>query len=244
MKDYFSDKPTLYKKYRPSYPSSVIQSILGHVVCRDTAWDCGTGNGQLAHAISTFFNQVFATDISDAQLAQCSAKNNIVYSKQAAESTHFRDDFFNLITVGQAIHWFNFEHFYGEVKRTAKHKSVIAILGYGRLRIDATIDRIIHTLYVDVLGKYWDKERKYVDENYLSIPFPFQEITIPAYHNSYQWDIEHILGYLSTWSAVKHYIQANNSNPIDLIREEITKQWGETKTVQFPILARVGIILK
>lgn len=103
--------------------------IFNLVTNKNIAWDCGTGNGQIAKVLCSNFNQVFATDISEQQLANAIQANNIKYSKQAAEKTNFADNIFDLIIVGQAVHWFNFSKFYSEVNRTLKKMGWLPLLG-------------------------------------------------------------------------------------------------------------------
>ncbi len=242
MKDNFSDKSDLYKQFRPAYPNELLKFLISKVSNFDSAWDCETGNGQIAKVISDRFKEVFATDISEPQLINAEKKYNLFYSKQPAEQTNFPANTFDLITVGQAVHWFNFDKFYSEVNRTLKNTGILAILGYGKLEIDSETDRVIDKLYFDILGEYWDKERKYVDENYVTIPFPFDEIKCPRFSNKYYWTPVQLFGYFETWSSVKHFINKNNKNPIDIIRTELLKTWNEniSKEINFPILTRVG----
>ena len=93
---------------------------------------------------------------------------------------------------------------------------------------------------------FWDKERKYADKNYQTIPFPFKEIEVLTFSNTFEWTKEQLLGYLETWSAVKHYRKAHNQNPVDLVKAAFQKIWkpGSTKTVRFPTLLRVARIDK
>ncbi len=243
MKDNFSAYADKYAKFRPTYPRQLYDFLLGIVPSKQTAWDCGTGNGQVAHELSNYFEKVYATDISEKQLQNAVKKENIIYKVERAEATSFNEKSFDLVTVGQAIHWFKFTEFYDEVRRTIKPRGVLAVFGYGLIRIDETIDKIIDKLYYDIVGPYWDKERKYVDENYKTIPFPFNEIDSPQLKNQFEWTFDEMIGYLETWSAVQHYIKANQQNPVDLVHAELKKKWGNnTKTVHFPILLRVARI--
>jgi ubiquinone/menaquinone biosynthesis C-methylase UbiE len=130
MKDNFSDKSDLYEKYRPFYPIEFYTYLFQQVTSKIKAWDCGTGNGQVASELAKEFKNVFATDISENQLTQAAQKVNITYSVQPAESTRFPDNMFDLITVAQPIHWFDFEKFYSEVKRVAKNNAILCIVGY------------------------------------------------------------------------------------------------------------------
>lgn len=242
MKDNFSTQSDKYVQYRPTYPKELFDYLNTLVTNKESAWDCGTGNGQVAIELSKTFEKVYATDISQSQVENALQAENIFYSVQPAEKTAFDDNQFDLIVTAQAIHWFDFDKFYSEAKRTAKENALICVVGYGRMEISEQIDQIITDFYENVIGTYWDKERKYIDENYNTIPFPFHEIQTPNFVNTLQWPLEHLIGYLNTWSAVKHFIKQNEYNPIDKLQAEIGKYWSkeETKEVKFPLLLRIG----
>jgi ubiquinone/menaquinone biosynthesis C-methylase UbiE len=246
MKDNFSSQSDKYARFRPTYPDALYHYLLSIVPSRDNAWDCGTGNGQVAQVLAASFKKVFATDISLQQIENAFKHERIEYSVQPAEKTSFPGNSFELITVAQAIHWFDFDAFYKEVTRTIRNKGVLAVIGYGLIRLPPALDDIITAFYRDVVGVYWDKERKYIDDNYRTIPFPFNEIKSPAFENVVEWTFEHLIGYLGTWSAVKHYEKATGKYPVDLIHDELKKAWGERETCtgRFPILLRVARIEK
>jgi SAM-dependent methyltransferase len=244
MKDNFSADSGNYAKYRPDYPTEFFGYLRTIITGSEHAWDCGTGNGQAAERLAHMFTNVHATDISAAQLQHAAQQPNISYSVQPAEKTNFPPDFFDLVMVAQAIHWFDFEKFYSEVNRTAKSNALLVVIGYGRLKISNEIDPIIDRLYSTILGSYWDKERRYIDEDYRTIPFPFTELSTPQFRNTCEWTLEHVTGYLETWSAVKHYRKEKGSNPIDFICNDLKNAWGQTeaRTVSFPLLLRIGKI--
>ncbi|AXP81918.1 Methyltransferase domain protein [Mariniflexile rhizosphaerae] len=244
MKDNFSLHSDSYKKYRPQYPSDFYSYLNSILRCKNKAWDCGTGNGQVAFELAKTFNIVHATDISQTQISHAIQADNIVYSIQPAENTNFEAKQFDLITIAQAIHWFDFQKFYKEVRRTAKHNALICVIGYGRLQISEKIDAVITEFYNNTIGAYWDKERNYIDEHYQTIPFPFDEIKTPEFTNRIYWTAEHVIGYINTWSAVKHFIKKNGFNPTDQLRSDIEKNWGFElrREVRFPLLLRMGIV--
>jgi ubiquinone/menaquinone biosynthesis C-methylase UbiE len=244
MKDNFSSKSSSYAKYRSNYPQLLYQFLKEKLDKTEKAWDCGTGNGQVAGALAKFFKEVQATDISQQQLDNAIRQPNIHYSVQAAEKTNFPDNNFDLITVAQAIHWFNFKAFYKEVERVLKPGGIIAVIGYSLFKSNPETDEVILKFYRDIVGPFWDEERSYLDKKYRSIPFPFIEIESPGFEQEYEWTFNHLLGYLKTWSAVKHYEKANGENPVDLIEEELKATFGAENKVVFPILFRLGKLAK
>lgn len=242
MKDNFSAQAGKYAQFRPDYPDSLINFLAAFVQNREAAWDCGTGNGQLAVKLAPHFKVLFATDISDAQLQNAPRKANIIYRKESAEKTAFADRQFDLITVAQAIHWFQFDAFYKEVYRTLKDDGLFAATGYALLSIHPAVDAVVQHFYTGVIGPYWDAERGYIDEKYRTIPFPFEEIETPQFNQIYRWTLPQLIGYLRTWSAVQHYIRATGSDPVQLIVNELQAAWGDAESyeVTLPILLRAG----
>lgn len=244
MRDSFSSRSDLYAKYRPLYPAELYKWLLSHVKEKKYAWDCGTGNAQVAAELSKYFEKVFASDISEQQLAEAIKRTNIEYSVQPAESSNFSNSQFDLITVAQAIHWFDFEKFYNEVRRTLKPDGTVAIIGYGLIKINPVLDAIIQHFYENIVGRYWDAERRYIDELYTTIPFPFKERAAPVFAIVDDWTFDHLLGYFSTWSAVKNYIKHRNEDPIPLISDKLRSAWGNERLIKisFSILLRVGTL--
>lgn len=246
MKDYFSDQSGNYALYRPSYPDAFfafIKSLLPHT---RNAWDCGTGNGQIAVKLAPIFDAVYATDISQSQLDNAVQLDNIHYSQQPAGQTNFPSDFFDLIIVGQAIHWFDFERFYTEATRTAKNGAIISLIGYSKLTITEPLDTVINHLYSGILQGFWPAERQYIDEQYSTIPFPFPLLDTPLFFHKLHWTFDQLCGYLQTWSAVKQYSKAHQQNPIARIYDDLRAAWGAPaqREVGFPILVKLGGIDK
>nr|WP_315240476.1 class I SAM-dependent methyltransferase [uncultured Flavobacterium sp.] len=241
MKDNFSKQAVDYSKFRPQYPDEMIDYIISFVNNKSTALDLATGNGQVAHKLSVYFKKVFATDISEKQLDNAIQADNIMYSKESAEKTSFGNQQFDLIVVAQAVHWFDFEVFYKEIYRILKPEGIFAVMGYGLFSTNPDSDKILRSFYYDIVGPYWDSERKYLDENYETIPFPFEEIPAQKFQNEFTWSFEMLIGYLQTWSSVQHYISKKNQNPIDLIYDELKASWQKNdKKVKFPLLLRIG----
>ncbi|MFA6275515.1 MAG: class I SAM-dependent methyltransferase [Pedobacter sp.] len=242
MKDNFSVQSAQYAKFRPKYPEELYDFLFSQVVKTDFAWDCATGNGQVAVELSKKFNHVDATDISEKQLINAPQLPNIKYKVECAEQTEFPDNHFDLVTVAQAIHWFKFDTFFAEVKRVLKPDGLFATIGYGIMHINPDVDKVVHYLYEDILGHYWDEERRHIEDNYLNIPFPFAEIESPTLEILTKWNFEQLVGYLETWSSLQHYIKANGENPMALIYEDLKKAWGNNDqiAVHFPLLLKVG----
>ena len=240
-KDLFSSQSNIYAAFRPTYPKGLYDFIFSKLNTKSKAWDCATGNGQVAGYLSDYFQVVFATDISQQQLNNAIKKDNIVYSVGSGEKSNFADHQFDLITVAQALHWFDRDKFYEEVRRVGKDGSLLAIWGYAFLNIQPDIDKIIMNFYSNVIGLYWDEARRLVEEEYRSLSFPFKEIEAPKFDITARWTLDHLAGYLESWSATQKYIKATGHHPLPEVLANLEQVWkkGDSKPVRFPVFLKL-----
>lgn len=241
-KDYFSGHSKLYATFRPAYPDSLYQFLLKHISGRESAWDCATGNGQVAGELAKHFKQVYATDISVKQLEHAIRLDNISYSVAPAENTGFHNNQFDLITVAQALHWFNIEAFYSEVGRVSKKNAVLAVWGYNLCKVNTSVDALLIDFYYNTVGSHWDTARKLVENDYRDIPFPFQVINTPKFFIEVNWSLKNFLGYLATWSATQNYIHENGHDPVEELSSKLMRLWrpDEPRKVVFPVFMKLG----
>lgn len=243
MKDRFSAESKKYAAFRPTYPAALYDFLLKNTPGRNMAWDCACGNGQVARDLSPHFQKVLATDISQNQLNNAFVSSNVWYSVCPAEKTPFEEHLFDLIAVGQALHWFKTDEFFAEARRVGRNGSTIAAWGYGLLKVDKALDPLIEDFYVNVVGPYWDKERRHIDECYASITFPFERIDAPQFDFSFEWTIGELEGYLNTWSSVQNYIHERGSNPVAPVIDQLRTTWQTgTRRVRFPLFVLAGRI--
>lgn len=239
MKDLFSHYAREYAVFRPHYPQELYDCIYSRVKKFDTAWDAGTGSGQAAIALSSRFKTVYATDISAKQLDNAKKSSNIFYSEGEVPPTQPYS--INLITVAQAIHWFDRQRFYESVRLFAKPGATIAVWGYGLAQLLPAMQQQLEDFYIGEVGSYWDPERKLIDEHYRTLDFPFPEFETPVLNISLHWSLEEFQGYLSTWSAVQKFTSARGFNPVGSFIDAIRPLWGQGKRmILFPLFLRLG----
>jgi SAM-dependent methyltransferase len=233
FKDHFSGHAAIYREARPTYPPALFAWLAREAPDRELAWDCGCGNGQATVALAEHYARVIGTDPSANQIAGAQAAANVEYRVEPAEQCTLADASASLVTVAQALHWFDFERFYPQVRRVLKPGGLFAAWTYADCRTgDAAIDAIKDHLYVDVTGPYWPPERVLVDAGYRTLPFPFVEIVAPPFPMIAQWDVEHFLAYLRTWSATQRYLKAKGEDPVALIEAEMRAAWGDPSHVR------------
>jgi ubiquinone/menaquinone biosynthesis C-methylase UbiE len=154
--------------------------VASHVSNRERVWNCGAGNGRASVAIAEYFSEVHATDVSDRQIANAIPKNNVFYSVQSAEKTNFPNAYFDAVIVARALHWFNLNLFWSEVKRVLKKGGIFAAWGYTDFSISSEIDAVVQTEILDIIEPYWNPYIDLLRDGYSSTAFPFKLIQIPS----------------------------------------------------------------
>jgi len=243
FKNHFSSYSSEYRRYRPDYPAELYAFIFTQVSRFECAWDAATGNGQVALALARKFKQVYANDASMKQLENAARNGNIEYFVSRVEYTPLPDGSIDLVSIAQALHWFDHEEFYREVRRVSEQNAVIAAWAYGLLSIDPDTDRIIRRFNDEIVAPFWPQERAYVDRKYETIPFPFKKIVTPQFFILRDWSLHELLGYISTWSGVRRYMMQTVSDPLHEINDELTAVWGNPETkkhVTWPIYLLMG----
>jgi SAM-dependent methyltransferase len=207
---------------------------------KEIAWDCATGSGQAAVGLADFFERVIATDGSEEQIANAEPHLGVQYRAVTAESSGLESQSVDLITVAQALHWFDLERFYAEVRRVLKPGGVIAAWAYKLATVTEDIDAVVNHYYSEVVGPYWPAERVLV-EKFEELPFSFSPIETPAFEMVAEWNVEALLGYLRTWSATQRFIAAEKRDPLGEVEAQLRCVWGEDRRgVVWPLTVKAG----
>lgn len=239
MKDLFSAQAADYAKYRPRYPEALFDYLAREAPAQGLAWDVGTGNGQAAVALARRFRRVVASDPSEKQLANATPREHVTYVLAPAEKAPLENGSVDCVTVAQAFHWFDQGAFFAEVKRVAAPQALLAIWCYELAEVSEAVDEAVDRLYRGILGPYWEKERKLVEEGYRNVRVPFPELPTPKFEMSLDWTAGDMLGYLGTWSALQAFVKKNGRDPSAEIEEELRRAWGEGKRkVTWPLSLR------
>ena len=243
FKDHFSSASDRYAAFRPDYPTELFAWLAGQCAATELAWDCATGSGQAALGLAPHFRRVIATDASAEQIRHAQPHPAIEYRVVPAEASGLPDHCLDLVTVAQAVHWFDLPRFYGEVRRVLKPGGLLALWGYGRLRLPGQLDGPLEDFYAGTIGPWWPPERALIDDGYRSLPFPMAELATPDFAIEVEWTLPRLLDYLSTWSAVKRYQAARGEDPLPALRARLTPGWGEPgrpKRLRWPLFLRAG----
>lgn len=241
--DHFSGISAAYAAFRPRYPDALFDYLASVTNAHDDVWDVGTGSGQAALGLARHFNHVIASDASVMQIEHATRHACIDYRVSPAEVSGLDDASMDLVTVAQAVHWFDLGRFWPEVRRVLRSGGVIAIWTYGLFEITPPIDGIVRNFYGGVVGPYWPAERRLTEERYRTIDFPFAEFTAPDFVIEQPVTLEDVAGYIRTWSATRAFMKAHNVDPVDGLIVQLGLAWGppeQSRLARWPIAMRVG----
>lgn len=244
--DHFAKVADHYALHRPTYPLALFDWLAGQTSTQDLAWDCATGTGQAASELARHFSRVVATDASAGQIAAATLCPGVEYCTAPAEQSGLAAASVDLITVAQALHWFDLEAFYAEVRRVLKPGGLLAVWTYGVFGTEGGVDgeavqKLLHAFYYETVGPYWPPERRHVENGYADLAFPFELVEVPAFSMAVNWTLDDLAGYLRSWSATARFREANATDPVAALERQLQELWGkERRRILWPLSIKAG----
>lgn len=244
-RNWFDQGGAAYARFRPEYPPELARWLAAQAPNTALAVDVGCGNGQLTAQLAEHFQQVLGLDPSREQIAHANAHPRVAYACAPAEHLPVAPGSASLITAAQAAHWFDLPRFYAEVRRIAARDAIVALLSYGVLKLDGAAGERFQRFYTDDIGRFWPAERRLVDEGYASLDFPFDEHPGPPLEIRKDWTLGELLGYVSTWSAIRSAREAGQDALLHRFADDLAAAWGDPalrREVRWPIRMRLGTV--
>ncbi len=241
--DHFAPVSTGYATFRPSYPDELFAALAAAAPSRDCVWDCGAGTGQASVALAAHFDAVIATDASASQVAQGAPHPRVSYRVAPAEASGLADASVALVTVAQALHWFDVDAFHVEASRVLVPGGVIAEWTYALLEVPSAPEVTGLVQAFDVaMGAYWPPERRFLDRKYVDFAFPFAPLALGTFAMEAEWTPAQLVGFLGTWSAVARCRAQTGADPLPVLVEQLSAGWGaaDSRRVRWPLTLRVG----
>jgi SAM-dependent methyltransferase len=180
--------------------------------------------------LSCLFDRVDACDINHSQLDAAEQAANIMYLECPVEHPPYGDAVFDLITVAQSLHWFDFQRFWPHVERTLKPGGVFAAWGYDWFQVSPEVDDAMR-FFRAVIEPFWSSCSQLLWDGYrdVGMPLPALDAALPDCH---AWNLEQLLGYLNTWSATKLCVQSLGNHVLNDARQRLARGWGDPAMVR------------
>jgi SAM-dependent methyltransferase len=192
-----------YERGRPEYPAAVIEVLvreLGIGPGRDVL-DLGAGTGKLTRALLLTGAHVVAVEPLDAMRARLS---DVEALAGTAEAIPLPDESCDVVTVGQAFHWFDVQAACAEIARVLRPGGGLGILWNERddtVPWVAELDRIFD----------WPTLRPFPENEDWAAVLDASGCFEPASHRCFTWDqstdadglVARVLStsYVATWDA-------------------------------------------
>lgn len=234
MAGLYDKQAAIYLEARPTYPKEWYSMLAEHTPLHSLAWDAGTGNGQAAIGVAEHYDQVIATDVSEALLKHALQHPRVKYlhtplslSDDELVTMLGGEGSIDLVTVATAVHWFDLPRFYSLVARLLrKPGGVVAVWTYFHLAVSPIFDLLIKRFHDSCLP-FRSPNVRYAFDGYKTLPFPFEDIGLGSEGKPMPLDIpkklsfEAFLGWFKSWSAVN----TAKEQGVDLLSEDIVKEW-------------------
>ncbi len=240
--DHFGSRSALYREARPEYPPALFHYLAVLSPSTRLCWDCATGNGQAATYLASRFASVLATDASAEMIAAAAAHPRVKYAVTSYD-TKLDPQTVGLVTVAQALHWLDVDALVDEARRVLVPNGLFAAWCYSNCRLGPDLDDIFDHFYSIVIGPYWPRERRHVEEGYRGIALPIDEYAVPPFEIAEDWTLGEFLGYVRTWSGVAKCIAARGEEPVQAFEAALSEAWGSplrTRRIRWPLHFRVG----
>jgi SAM-dependent methyltransferase len=239
----FSSFAKLYAEARPTYPAELFAHVASFVELRHLAWDCATGSGQAAVGLAEHFERVIATDVSEAQIAHATRHPRVDYRVSRSESSAHGDTSVDLVTVASALHWFDEQAFYREVRRVARPGGVLAAWSYHVAHAEPPFGDVFQRLYDEPLRPYFAPAAHLVDDRYEGVVLPGEPLPGGTFFATASWTLDQVLAFVRSWSGTQNYVKERGGDPAGTIAGELEVLCGGNsgvRTLRWPLYLRIS----
>jgi SAM-dependent methyltransferase len=238
--DRFGGVAGQYAAFRPRYPRAVFHYLAAIAPSTRLAIDVAAGSGQATGGLRERFSRVLALDMSARQLSAmhaADASRLVARAEQLPIRAHSAD----LIVAAQALHWFDTSRFFRECGDVLRPGGVLAALVYGQVTVSPAIDPLVRRLHDVTLAADWAIDRASVMAGYPGVRLPGRSLAIAQFVLEQVMTADAFLGYLSTWSAVSAYRERTGADPLETIRGDVYRTWGDAaRVVRWPLRVRAS----
>ena len=206
----FSGRVDAYARHRPSFPRAIVAFLREHRALADgaTVADVGAGTGMLAEVFLDAGHRVLAVEPNREMLTACRQLATRYAALQvvegSAEHTALAENSIDLVTVGRAMHWFDWKQAHREFRRILRPEGWVLIATNGHRDSGALVSEQLTDLLrrhrmdsceADVRRDFDQRLRGFLD------PATWHRTRLD---HSMTVTFETLLGYAQSLSAIPH----------------------------------------
>jgi ubiquinone/menaquinone biosynthesis C-methylase UbiE len=186
--DRFTGRVESYRRYRPTYPPSIVDLLSREcsLAPDSTIADIAAGTGILTELLLAANLSVTAIEPNDEMRAACAALEpqypKLIVIAGTAEATGLSDHSIDLITVAQAMHWFDFDRTRAEFARILKPGGFCAVIYNNRRLSGDPFHDAYERFLLDFGIDYSAVKQQHVGRKRLAqffSPLPMSCVTLP-----------------------------------------------------------------
>lgn len=219
----FSTRVANYVRYRPGYPATILPYL--HERCQLNPGfviaDVGSGTGLLSRLFLENGNRVYGIEpnremreAGETLLQEC---DRFISVEGTAEATTLPDQSIDLVTAGQAFHWFDPDRAKAEFQRILNPPGWVALIWNAR-RTDSSFGEASEELIKTFSTDYEIADHRRVDDRILN-PFFGGNYTMQSFDNAQSFDYEGLKGRLLSSSYIPEAGHPNYEPMLVALRE-------------------------
>lgn len=203
----FTGRVEYFAKYRPGYPEQVIGALeknIGFDTSKDIA-DIGCGTGILSKLFLSNGNLVFGVEPNDEMRSEAERQLgkflNFISVNGTAENTCLATNSADMITVGNAFHWFDPKKTKKEFKRVLRKGGHVVIL-WNERKNSSPFMKALDSILKPLNLLHEEMERDLSDKNFLKSFFGEEKIHTGTFPNFQMLDLNGLKGRVQSISYV------------------------------------------
>ncbi|MGD1018755.1 MAG: class I SAM-dependent methyltransferase [Verrucomicrobiia bacterium] len=220
----FSSRVENYIKYRPGYPSAVIDTLASEcgLMKKSVIADVGSGTGILSELFLKHGNPVFGVEpnreMREAGERLLKQYPNFTSVNGAAEATTLADRSVDFITAGQAFHWFDRGPTRNEFARILRTDGWVVLIWNDRQTDASPFLREYEELLQKYGTDYKQVNHRNIDIEAITAFFAPQSFTRREFESQQVFDLEGLTGRLLSSSYAPEPGHPNHPPMIDAVR--------------------------
>lgn len=250
----FSNRVEDYAKYRPHYPSALLEMIRATLPIseRTVIADIGAGTGIFTQCLLDLDTWIYGVEPNDAMRAYAEKDSifhktienteieKVEFVKGTSKDTTLESNSVDLITVAQAFHWFEPNETKNEFLRILKENGYVMILWNDRKIADSGFSFEYEEILRTHCTEYSVVTHKNLDESYIRSFYEPYTCTRFDYDNTQKVDFDSLFGRAKSSS----YVPISDAAFMERIETELRSlfdRYQNNNTVDFEYVTTVYI---